>query len=278
MMKTLAAAIPLVLPNSSAISCLCCFLLLFLATIILGLGGSTTTVPSVVGFSFPAVVVHRHSYGRDLTPSLSSSTATSLQLHHQWQLNDSEKDEDTVVDADYDGLSSRRRRFILNQIGRSSVLMTTVAAVGGVAFFNPRPASAADNNDEAGAALDLPTKETVVETFAPIKFELNDPNGGVATMQGRIDAEDWDGLMSFTQTYDLELRKKLMGKAKKLFQSKDVKSTATTYANGVTFDLIGINRASRKGQQSVESANKYLQELREDVTKFLSLESTIETL
>ena len=164
--------------------------------------------------------------------------------------------------------------------------MTTVAAVsgGGVTFFNPRPASAsaAGNDDEAAAAaaavLDLPTKETVVETFAPIKFELNDPNGGVATMQGRIDAEDWDGLMSFTQTYDLELRKKLMGKAKKLFQSKDVKSTATTYANGVTFDLIGINRASRKGQQSVESANKYLQELRDDVTKFLSLESTIETL
>ena len=235
----------------------------------------TTTVPSsVVGFSlFPAAsVVHRHYYGHggDLT-----STTTALHLHQQQQPNNNEKDEEMVVDADNDGLSSRRRRSILNQI--------VAAAVGGVAsgvtFLNPRPASAAaDNNNDEAAALDLPTKEIVVETFAPIKFELNDPNGGVATMQGRIDAEDWDGLMTFTQTYDLELRKKLMGKAKKLLQSKDIKSTATTYANGVTFDLIGINRASRKGQQSVESANKYLQELREDVTKFLSLESTIETL
>lgn len=95
-------------------------------------------------------------------------------------------------------------------------------------------------------------------------------------MQERIDQEDWVGLMDFTRTYDLELRKKLMGRAKKLLQSKNIKSDATTFANGVTFDLIGINRASRKGQESVSSANKYLQELRDDISKFLALESTIQ--
>jgi hypothetical protein len=67
-----------------------------------------------------------------------------------------------------------------------------------------------------------------------------------------------------------------MGKAKKLLQDKEVKSQATEFANAVTFDLIGINRSSRKGQENVESANKYLQELRDDVNKFLALESTIQ--
>ena len=96
-------------------------------------------------------------------------------------------------------------------------------------------------------------------------------------MQARIDAQDWPGLMEFTKTYDQELRKLKMGKAKKLLQSKELKEKATEYANAVTFDLIGINRNSRQGQESVEGANKYLQELRVDVATFLSLETTIQT-
>ena len=83
--------------------------------------------------------------------------------------------------------------------------------------------------------------------------------------------------MDFTRTYDLELRKLRMGRAKKLLPSKELKETATSYANAVTFDLIGMNRNSRKGQENVEGVNKYLQELREDVAKFLTLESTIVT-
>ena len=95
-------------------------------------------------------------------------------------------------------------------------------------------------------------------------------------MQGRIDAQDFSGLMEFTKGYDLELRKKRMGGAKKLMTDKEMKNKATEYANAVTFDLIGINRNSRKGQENAEGANKYLQELRDDVNKFLSLESSIE--
>ena len=45
-----------------------------------------------------------------------------------------------------------------------------------------------------------------------------------------------------------------MGIAKKLLQDKDIKEKATVYANSVTFDLIGINRSSRKGQESCENA------------------------
>ena len=131
------------------------------------------------------------------------------------------------------------------------------------------PAVAVDEEEE------LPTREVVTECFNSVRYELQNLKGGVAYMQGRIDNEDWLGLLEFTKTYDLEMRKLRMGRAKKLLQDKEIKAKATSYANAVTFDLIGINRSSRKGQENVESANKYLQELREDMIKFLDLEETI---
>ncbi len=128
----------------------------------------------------------------------------------------------------------------------------------------------------AEAEAPLPTREAVTECFDFIRFELDNPEGGVAYMQARIDQEDLEGLLEFSKTYDLEFRKRRFGAAKKLLQDKEVKAKATEYANAVTFDLIGINRSCRKGQESVASANKYLQELRDDVNKFLALEKTIE--
>mmetsp|Transcript_14908 Transcript_14908/g.30896 ORF Transcript_14908/g.30896 Transcript_14908/m.30896 type:complete len:223 (+) Transcript_14908:90-758(+) len=132
------------------------------------------------------------------------------------------------------------------------------------------PALAADKEEP------LPTREAVTVAFDFIRFELNNSEGGVAYMQGRIDQEDLEGLLEFSRTYDLEFRKRRFGGAKKLFQDKEIKAKGTEYANAVTFDLIGINRSCRKGQENVASASKYLQELRDDVNKFLALEKTIE--
>jgi len=151
---------------------------------------------------------------------------------------------------------------------------TTLTFLGVGAWMTPLP-----NNPIVVVAVDEPppTQEAVKALYDDIRYELENPQGGVAYMQGRIDALDFEGLMEFTKSYDLELRKLRMGKAKKLLQSKEVKEEATGYANAVTFDLIGINRNSRKGQENQEGANKYLQELRDDVNKFLSLQNTIET-
>lgn len=154
------------------------------------------------------------------------------------------------------------RRNFLEQVG--------TATFGALLLQPSAPALAAD--DEVA----LPTREVVTSTFAPIKYELNDPNGGVAYLQGRIDAKDFAGVLEFTKSYDLEFRKLRMGRAKKLLQSKEIKEKATGFCNAVTFDLIGINRSSRSGQESAESASKYLQELRDDVSKFLELEASIE--
>jgi len=160
---------------------------------------------------------------------------------------------------------------------RDFLSITPAAVISCIAGLNilttqSTPALAADTSAE----IELPTKEVVTECFDFIRFELENPEGGVAYMQERIDREDLVGLLEFSRSYDLEFRKRRFGNAKKLMQDKEIKSKATAYANAVTFDLIGINRSCRKGQESVESANKYLQELRDDVSKFLTLEKTIE--
>ena len=160
-----------------------------------------------------------------------------------------------------EGDASRRRFF-----GQ----FTSLAFGTAVISATPKPGHAAEE-------IVLPTKEAVMLAFDDIRYELENPKGGVSYMQQRVDERDFEGLMEFTKTYDLEMRKLRMGRAKKLLPSKALKEEATGYANAVTFDLIGINRNSRKGQENQEGANKYLQELREDVTKFLSLESSIET-
>lgn len=98
---------------------------------------------------------------------------------------------------------------------------------------------------------------------------------GVAYMQECIDRKDFAALMEYSKTYDQILRKGAMGTAKKMLEDKQTKELATTYCNSVTFDLIGINKNSRPGQENVEQASKYLQELKDDVQKFLDLEPKI---
>lgn len=127
----------------------------------------------------------------------------------------------------------------------------------------------------AVAAEETASPEVVAKAFAQVRFELEDPAGGVSVMQKLIDDRDWSSLLDFTKTYDQILRKAKMGSAKKLLP-KESKDVATLASNAVTFDLIGINRASRKGQESVELANKYLNELRNDVKQLLDLQKTIQ--
>lgn len=110
------------------------------------------------------------------------------------------------------------------------------------------------------------------QAFDAVRQELYSPKGGVAYMQSCIDQGDFQSLLEFTKSYDQILRKGTIGKAKKFLTTTAQKEIATAAANGVTFDLIGINRNSRPGKEDITEANKYLQELREDVQKFLDLQ------
>lgn len=142
----------------------------------------------------------------------------------------------------YTALSATRRAFLLSTAALS--------------FLKPTLPAAADD---------------AVDPFVKVRFELSDPKGGVAYLQECINKEDYESILEFTKTYDQVLRKGGMGKAKKLIEDKEVKAQATSLANAVTFDLIGMNRSSRKGQESQVDAQKYLDELKQDVTDFLEL-------
>jgi len=138
---------------------------------------------------------------------------------------------------------------------------TSAVAFAALAESTRSPALAAEPNS--------------VNPFDAVRRELNDPAGGVTYMQKCIDENDFEGLVDFTKQYDQVLRKAGMGNAKKMLpmEPKELRSKATEAMNAVTFDLIGINRASRPGQESAELASKYLQELREDVQTLLDMES-----
>ena len=155
---------------------------------------------------------------------------------------------------------NNRRRHVLIQSGLLGLFTT----------FPSSPALAKKESSEP-----LLTKENVQTAFSSLQFELDDPNGGVSIMQRYIDDEDFEQLREFTKTYDQILRKQKWGRCKSLFTSSAEKEVATLQGNAVTFDLIGINRASRVGQESVTRANKYLNELRVDLQKMVEMQSTI---
>ena len=126
----------------------------------------------------------------------------------------------------------------------------------------------------AATTLLLPTmiaqaKESLSpeESFKRVRQELE--GGGIVYLEQALKDENYVTLLDFTKTYDQVLRKNFMGQAKKYAIDKN---KATELSNAVTFDLIGINRSSRPGQESREEAQKYLQELKDDVRAFLELE------
>ena len=81
--------------------------------------------------------------------------------------------------------------------------------------------------------------------------------------------------MQYTKESDAYFRKAKIGKARKLLTDKEIKSGSIQLSNAVTFDLIGINRASRPGQEDKDVQLKYLDDLKKDIEQFLELEKTI---
>ena len=157
-----------------------------------------------------------------------------------------------------------------NMNRRSAIMKTwTIGATTCLPLFsNSLPAYAKKEKEPI-------TAETVASAFGAVRYELESPEGGVATLTALVEAEDYTAVMDFTKDYDLEFRKAKMGRARKLLTDASLKDDAVLKCNAVTFDLIGINRNSRKGQENREEALKYVVELKNDIAKFLDLEKTI---
>lgn len=140
----------------------------------------------------------------------------------------------------------------------SSVLLWAGAAF--VSGSSPQPAYAKDKGP--------PISQD--EAFARVQRELQDTKGGsVALLQAALNAGDYAQLMNLSRDMDLSLRKLVMIKAKAFVQDGDA---ATMVCNAVTFDLIGINRNSRPGQENAEQVQKYIDELKVDMKRMLTLE------
>ena len=120
------------------------------------------------------------------------------------------------------------------------------------------------------------TPENVKAAFDAVRYELEDAAGGIQLIESKINAEDYEAVMDLTKNYDGYMRKARVGRARKLLTDKKLKDDALMTSNAITFDLTGINRASRPGQQNKDEALKYLGELKADVRKILDLENTID--
>ena len=149
---------------------------------------------------------------------------------------------------------------------RQWVTQTTTTALLLVTTTIPPPARAED------AAAVVVDPVAVRQAFDAVRREVLSETGGVAYLQKAVDEQNFPALLEFTKTYDQILRKGAMGKAKKWIVNPADKDAATAAANGVTFDLIGINKSARPGQENVDNARKYLRELVQDVQTFLDLE------
>jgi len=120
------------------------------------------------------------------------------------------------------------------------------------------------------------TKEVITSAFAAVREQLESPTGGIATLGKYVESSDYINILEFTKFYDLEFRKAKMVKARKFITNKDAKEKGLYFSNAVTFDLIGMNRGSRKGQENIDEVKKYYGELRSDVLNFLDLEKGID--
>lgn len=151
-------------------------------------------------------------------------------------------------------LSPSRRKWVTSSVKLAASVLALVASAP------PSPAHAKKSDGVVGNPFDA------------IRYEVSDPKGGVAYLRGRIDAQDFGAVLDFTKEYDLVLRKIAMGTAKKRLPKGPIKDKGTEICNAVTFDLIGINRSSRKGQEDADEARRYLSELVQDAQRMIDLE------
>lgn len=174
----------------------------------------------------------------------------------------SSADETTSSNGNLADTASSRR----GAIGR---VLSSGAAVLLTGLSSAQPAS-------AKAPKEAITPENVKSAFDAVRYELEDPDGGIARLERKISAKDYEGIMDFTKGYDGYFRKARVGRARKLLTDKKLKEDSVLMSNAITFDLIGINRASRPGQENQEEIMKYLGELKSDIQKILDLENTVD--
>ena len=164
-------------------------------------------------------------------------------------------------------LATTRRNFLEQSTTIATIAIGTSSISSSLAI--PLPAYAKEPPPPI-------TQEAVTEAFNAIRYELTNPSGVVGTLTSLInDGNSYEEVMQYTKESDAYFRKAKIGKARKLLTDKEIKRGSIQLSNAVTFDLIGINRASRPGQEDKDVQLKYLDDLKKDIEQFLELEKTI---
>uniref|UniRef100_A0A7S1BQ70 Uncharacterized protein n=1 Tax=Corethron hystrix TaxID=216773 RepID=A0A7S1BQ70_9STRA len=165
---------------------------------------------------------------------------------------------------DGDGICLSRRNF-----GTSSMASLIAAFI-----FTRSPAAHAKEED-----AEVVTPEMLTEAFRAVSTEASSPTGGIASLAEALNDGNWPFVLEFTKDYDLSFRKLIMGKARKMIPkttetNAKLREQGLLLTNGVTFDLIGVNRAART--KDADAAKKAYNLLIEDIQKFLDLGSQVE--
>ena len=154
-------------------------------------------------------------------------------------------------------------KFVCAAVSRRE-LLSTASIVTASVFAQP-----------VWAKEELPiTAENIEKYFNDVRYELEDPEGGIPRIENALANRDWGFIKEFTKGYDLDLRKKKMGYARKMMTDSKMKDEALTLRNGVTFDLIAVNKAARV--QDANACQEALQILKDDVKKFLAMKEFVE--
>mmetsp|Transcript_14765 Transcript_14765/g.27783 ORF Transcript_14765/g.27783 Transcript_14765/m.27783 type:complete len:260 (-) Transcript_14765:376-1155(-) len=199
--------------------------------------------------------------------TLDSST-TSIPLHRKSEATATAKTQTSLFSFHEQAPEMSSRMTRRSAFHKALSVMVSASSIGCTALLGSSPAHAKDKTPV--------TKETVTASFQAVRDELEGSDGGINMLEGLIANEDFAGLMEFTKGYDLEFRKAKMGKARKFLTSKEDKDRAVSLCNAVTFDLIGMNKGSREGQQNINQVKKYYEELKADISLFLELEKGID--
>mmetsp|Transcript_6404 Transcript_6404/g.9388 ORF Transcript_6404/g.9388 Transcript_6404/m.9388 type:complete len:207 (+) Transcript_6404:85-705(+) len=168
-----------------------------------------------------------------------------------------------LMSASPDEVQLTNRRQALKQTA-SILLFSSVAS-----FTSSSPAEAKKSKEPV-------TRESIDKAFQDVRDQLESPDGGVQNLKSLVEKEDFDNIMEFTKYYDLEFRKAKVVKARRLLTNKDDKDRGLYLSNSITFDLIGMNKASRPGQHDIDQVKKYFNELVEDITNFLEMKKLID--
>ena len=166
--------------------------------------------------------------------------------------------------------TTTRRSFFERSIAASTIATTASTALAVATMVSPLRAFAKETPPV------VITKQSVKDAFDAIRYELQSPDGVVSTLSKLINSGSYEEVMQYTKESDAYFRKAKLGKARKLLTDDKLRGgDSIAMSNAVTFDLIGINRASRPGKENKVEQMKYLDELRNDIEKFLELEGTI---